>query len=269
MSQFSTNDPILSVNALRVGFLARIFDANTDPHRDFSWNRKTPLDESHLAAGEKYWVDFSAAGHASALTGSQIEEHNQVRNAAGVFDVSQHDRGRRVRERTPKTGALLLSNDGRGLRAPGKALYSLLLNQDGGVVDDLIVYRTGAGYRMVSNCATRRKVLIWLAQNSRGFSVQVEERPNLAMLAVHGPNSISLACEALPADSVEPVRQLGNFGSLEQGGWLIARTGYTGELGLEVILPANSRRILGQVAAARGETAGLGARDTLRLEARQ
>ena len=221
--------------------------------------QKTPLHERHLAARAKI-VDFS--GWDMPLHyGSQIEEHNQVRNAAGVFDVSHMTVVDVSGTDAEDWLRYLLSNDVARLEAPGKALYSLLLNQDGGVVDDLIVYRTEAGYRMVSNCATRRKVLIWLAQNSRGFRVQVEERPNLAMLAVHGPNSISLACEALPADSVEPVRQLGNFGSLEQGGWLIARTGYTGELGLEVILPAEQAGALWDKLLAAGvNPAGLGAR---------
>ncbi len=228
--------------------------------------QKTPLHERHLAARAKI-VDFS--GWDMPLHyGSQIEEHNQVRTAAGVFDVSHMTVVDVSGTDAENWLRYLLSNDVARLEAPGKAQYSLLLNQDGGVVDDLIVYRTEAGYRMVSNCATRRKVLIWLAQNSRGFRVQVEERPNLAMLAVHGPNSISLACEALPADSVEPVRQLGNFGSLEQGGWLIARTGYTGELGLEVILPAEQAGALWDKLLAAGvKPAGLGARDTLRLEA--
>ncbi len=200
--------------------------------------------------------------------GSQIGEHHQVRGAAGVFDVSHMtvtdvaglDAERWLRH--------LLANDVARLEVPGKAQYSLLLNPDGGVVDDLIVYRTEAGYRLVTNCATRRKVLIWLAQHSHGFNVQIEERPDLAMLAVHGPDSINLTCGALPAEAVGPVRQLGNFEALEHGSWLVARTGYTGEMGLEVILPAERAGALWDGLLAAGvKPAGLGARDTLRLEA--
>lgn len=226
----------------------------------------TCLFDRHAAAGAKI-VDFS--GWDMPLHyGSQIEEHNQVRSAAGVFDVSHMTVTDVAGADAENWLRYLLANDVARLEAPGKALYSLLLNHDGGVVDDLIVYRTEAGYRLVTNCATRRKVLIWLAQNSHGFMVQVEERPNLAMMAVHGPNSIALAHEALGAESTPPVRQLGNFESFEQGGWLVARTGYTGELGLEVILPAERAGPLWDALLAAGvKPAGLGARDTLRLEA--
>ena len=228
--------------------------------------QKTPLHDRHTSAGAKI-VDFS--GWDMPLHyGSQIEEHRQVRNAAGVFDVSHMTVIDVAGADAEDWLRFLLSNDVARLDAPGKALYSLLLNHDGGVVDDLIVYRTEAGYRMVSNCATRRKVLIWLAQNSSGFAVQVEERPHLAMMAVHGPDSISLACEALPADTIESARGLGNFDSLEHGDLLIARTGYTGELGLEVILPTEQAGALWDKLLAAGvKPAGLGARDTLRLEA--
>lgn len=228
--------------------------------------RRTCLFDRHGAAGAKI-VDFS--GWDMPLHyGSQIEEHHQVRGAAGVFDVSHMTVTDVAGVDAENWLRYLLANDVARLEAPGKALYSLLLNHDGGVVDDLIVYRTEAGYRLVTNCATRGKVLTWLAQNRRDFRVQVEERPNLAIMAVNGPDSIALACEALPADVIESVRQLGNFGSFEHGGWLVARTGYTGELGLEVILPEQQAGALWDALLAAGvKPAGLGARDTLRLEA--
>lgn len=222
--------------------------------------------ERHVAAGAKI-VDF--AGWDMPLHyGSQLEEHNQVRTDAGVFDVS-HMTVTDVTGLDAETWLrYLLANDVARLEAPGKAHYSLLLNHEGGVVDDLIVYRGNAGYRLVSNCATRKKVLIWLAQNSHGYQVQVEERPQAAMLAINGPNSISRTCQALPGDSVDTARALGNFGSLEMNDWLIARTGYTGELGLEVILPGDQAGTLWDALLAAGvKPTGLGARDTLRLEA--
>ena len=227
---------------------------------------RTCLFDRHLAAGAKI-VEFS--GWDMPLHyGSQLEEHHQVRNAAGVFDVSHMTVTDIAGDDAENWLRYLLANDIARLEAPGKALYSLLLNHAGGVVDDLIVYRTGVGYRLVTNCATRRKVLAWLAQTSPGFKVRVEERPQLAMMAVHGPNSIALACEALPEDSVESVRQLGNFASLEYGDWLVARTGYTGEAGLEVLLPAEQAGALWDALLSAGaRPAGLGARDTLRLEA--
>ncbi len=228
--------------------------------------KKTPLHDRHVAAGAKI-VDFSS-WEMPLHYGSQIEEHDQVRKAAGVFDVSHMTVIDIAGAEAENWLRHLLANDVARLEAPGKAQYNLLLNHDGGVVDDLIVYRGNAGYRLVTNCATRRKVLIWLARNSRGFRVEVAERPRLAILAAHGPNAIALACEALPADAVEQVRRLGNFDSLEHGKWLVARTGYTGELGLEVMLPAAQAGALWDALLAAGaRPAGLGARDTLRLEA--
>ncbi len=228
--------------------------------------QRTSLHDRHVAAGAKM-VDF--AGWDMPLHyGSQIGEHHQVRRDAGVFDVSHMtvidvgggDAGNWLR--------YLLANDVARLEAPGRAQYSLLLNHEGGVVDDLIVYRLAAGYRLVTNCATRRKALVWLARNSPGYNVQVEERPHVAMLAIHGPNSIELACGALPGDCAGKVRRLGNFGALEHEGRLVARTGYTGELGIEVMLPGESAgELWGKLLAAGVKPVGLGARDTLRLEA--
>ena len=227
---------------------------------------RTVLFDRHVAAGAKI-VDF--AGWDMPLHyGSQVGEHHQVRTDAGVFDVS-HMTVVDVAGRDAE-GWLryLLSNDVARLEAPGRALYSLLLNHEGGVVDDLIVYRSEAGYRLVTNCATRRKVLVWLARHSQGYLVQVDERPGLALLAVHGPNSIDLACQVLPRDCAAAAGQLGNFGALEHDGWLVARTGYTGEKGLEVMLPGEAAGVLwDRLIEAGVKPVGLGARDTLRLEA--
>ena len=227
---------------------------------------KTPLFDRHVAAGAKI-VDF-AAWDMPLHYGSQLGEHHQVRSDAGVFDVSHMTVVDVAGGGAESWLRYLLSNDVARLEAPGRAQYSLLLNHEGGVVDDLIVYRMEAGYRLVSNCATRRKVLIWLAQNSPGFEVRIEERPHAALLAVHGPNSIPLACRALPEDCVKAVGTLDNFGALERGGWLVARTGYTGERGIEVILPgADAGELWDRLLAAGVKPVGLGARDTLRLEA--
>ncbi len=228
--------------------------------------RQTPLYDRHVAAGAKI-VDF--AGWDMPLHyGSQLAEHNRVRADAGVFDVSHMT----VVDVTGPDAAAwlryLLANDVARLESPGKAQYSLLLNHEGGVVDDLIVYRGADGYRLVSNCATRKKVLIWLAQHSRNHNVRVEERPGVAILAISGPRSIAAARAALPADCAADAGRLGNFESLECGGWLVARTGYTGELGLEVMLPGDQAGTLWDALLASGvEPVGLGARDTLRLEA--
>ncbi|MFZ5757069.1 MAG: glycine cleavage system aminomethyltransferase GcvT [Pseudomonadota bacterium] len=226
---------------------------------------RTPLYEQHLAAGAKM-VDFG--GWDMPINyGSQIAEHKRVRSAAGVFDVSHMTV-------VDVTGAgardflrFLLANDVDRLQKNGKALYTAMCRPDGGVIDDLIVYRTDPGYRLVVNCGTREKDLAWLAEQSAGFAVDVRERADLAMVAVQGPQAIDKVCSLLP-DAASAIRSLENFEGTAQGGWYIARTGYTGEDGVEVILPDNAvTDFWKQLLAAGVAPAGLGARDTLRLEA--
>jgi len=228
--------------------------------------KKTALYQQHLDAGAKM-VDF--AGWEMPINyGSQIEEHNAVRSAAGVFDVSHmtvvdvsgRDAGVYLR--------YLLANDIAKLDADGRALYSAMLNDDGGVVDDLIVYRMSFGYRLVVNCATRMKDLSWMAQHTAGYAVSILERPRLAILAVHGPDSIDQVTGILPGAQADAVKLLGNFRGVELGDWFIARTGYTGEKGVELIFPDQAAPALWQQLIAAGvRPIGLGARDTLRLEA--
>jgi aminomethyltransferase len=143
-----------------------------------------------------------------------------------------------------------------------------MLNQDGGIVDDLIVYRRAQGYRLVVNCGTREKDLKWLQACNAGSATVLRERPDLAILAVHGPEAIAAVCAVLPPEHAEAVRALGAFRFAESGAWCIARTGYTGEHGLEVMLPGNEAPALWERLLASGvKPIGLGARDTLRLEA--
>ncbi|PCJ25429.1 MAG: glycine cleavage system protein T [SAR86 cluster bacterium] len=226
----------------------------------------TPLFQKHIDAGAKM-VDF--AGWDMPINyGSQIEEHNQVRNHAGMFDVSHMtvvDISGRDSEAYLQ---YLLANDVAKLDETGRALYSAMLNENGGVIDDLIVYRMSTGYRLVVNCATRQKDLAWMSQCISGFAVSLAERPNLAILAIHGPESIEKVSEALNSEQREAVSQLKNFRGVELGDWFIARTGYTGEKGLELILPNESAAELWDKLLAVGvKPVGLGARDTLRLEA--
>lgn len=228
--------------------------------------QQTTLYQKHLEAGGKI-VDF--AGWDMPINyGSQIEEHNQVRTAAGVFDVSHMtvvDIGGEDAERYLR---FLLANDVAKLDSEGRALYSAMLNHDGNVLDDLIVYRMSFGYRVVVNCATRGKDLRWMIQHTEGFRVSVEEKPRLAILAVHGPESIEKACEILPAEQSGQVRDLKNFRGIELGSWFIARTGYTGEKGLEFIFPEDEAPGFWDKLLSTGiKPIGLGARDTLRLEA--
>lgn len=199
--------------------------------------------------------------------GSQISEHTQVRTAAGVFDVSHMTVVDVSGDEAEVFLRYLLANDVARLDEPGRALYSAMLNHEGGVIDDLIVYRLVDGYRVVVNCATREKDLNWMAENSKEFSVVIREQPDLAILAVHGPESIETVCRALP-EHASAILQLGNFRGIELDGWFIARTGYTGEKGLELIFPAREAPALWDKLLAAGvKPVGLGARDTLRLEA--
>ena len=228
--------------------------------------KKTCLYEKHLESSGKI-VDF-AGWDMPVNYGSQIEEHNFVRNSAGVFDVSHMtiiDLGGLDAEKYLR---YLLANDIAKLTTPGKALYSAMLNHDGYVLDDLIVYRMRDSYRLVVNCATREKDLRWLIQNSDGFRVSIEEKPRLAILAINGPNSISMCCELVSSEDAARIKELKYFQGTELREWFVARTGYTGELGLEFIVPVEDAPSLwAELLELDVKPVGLGARDTLRLEA--
>ncbi|WP_095156426.1 glycine cleavage system aminomethyltransferase GcvT [Pseudomonas sp. Irchel 3E13] len=228
--------------------------------------QRTPLYDLHLALGAKM-VDFG--GWDMPLHyGSQVEEHHQVRRDCGVFDVSHMtvidisgvDATEWLRH--------LLTNDVARLGEIGKALYSTLLNDEGGVIDDLIVYRLADGYRLVVNAATRDKDLAWLEAHKSGFEVQFRERPELAILAIQGPQAREKVAELLSSARAELIRNLKPFEGQFEGDWFIARTGYTGEDGLEIILPAlQAPAFFNDLVGAGIAPSGLGARDTLRLEA--
>ncbi|NLC00124.1 MAG: glycine cleavage system aminomethyltransferase GcvT [Pseudomonas formosensis] len=227
---------------------------------------RTPLYDSHLATGARM-VDFG--GWDMPLHyGSQIEEHHQVRREAGIFDVSHMGV-------VDITGAdataflqYLLANDVGRLQAPGRALYTAMLNPDGGILDDLIVYRLADGYRLVVNAGTRQRDLEWVRGQAAGRQVEVTERRELAMIAVQGPlararcASVMTDAQAALAERLEP------FHGQAEGDWFIACTGYTGEDGLEIMLPAAEAAAFWNALQGAGcKPCGLGARDTLRLEA--
>ena len=232
--------------------------------------KHTPLYEEHLRLGGKM-VDF--AGWSLPLHyGSQINEHHAVRRDAGMFDVSHMTV---VDIEGPDTRAFLrrvLANNVDRLQAPGKALYGCMLNERGGVIDDLIAYYLRDDlFRLVVNAATREKDLDWLGRQATGFHVSVEERPALAMIAVQGPRARERVLTALPATLRDCAAELAPFYATPDGlatGWFVARTGYTGEDGFEVVLPAEDAPRFWRALEAEGVVAaGLGARDSLRLEA--
>ncbi len=229
--------------------------------------KRTPLYDAHVALGAKM-VDF-AGWDMPIHYGSQIEEHHAIRRDAGMFDVSHmcvvDVTGSRVREFL----RFLLANDVARLDAkPGKALYSCLLNERGGVIDDLIVYYLDdAWYRIVVNAGTRNKDLAWFRRHADDFAVEVEERDDLAMIAVQGPNARAKAHAALGV-AIEPAAKLERFVALENDGIFVARTGYTGEDGYELVMPAeDAEEVWRRLHEADVAPCGLGARDTLRLEA--
>jgi aminomethyltransferase len=201
--------------------------------------------------------------------GSQLEEHRAVRRAVGVFDVSHMGivdlAGRGAKDLLRR----LLANDVARLVGPGQGLYTCMLNPSGGVLDDLIVYDRGpSGYRLVVNAATRGGDFDWIRQHARGRGVSVCERGDLAMLAVQGPDARAAAHRVLVPEFAERVEVLHRFDAAWDGELFVARTGYTGEDGYEVILPAGEASALWARLRREGASpAGLGARDTLRLEA--
>ncbi|MCQ4294447.1 glycine cleavage system aminomethyltransferase GcvT [Pseudomonas stutzeri] len=228
--------------------------------------QRTPLYDQHLALGAKM-VDFG--GWDMPLHyGSQVEEHHQVRRDCGVFDVSHMTVVDVAGEQATTFLQHLLANDVTRLKSTGRALYTAMLNERGGVIDDLIVYLTSWGYRLVVNASTRDKDLAWMQQQATGFAVEVKERPDLAMLAIQGPHARARTAELLNQNRAALIQELKPFQGMAEGDWFIGRTGYTGEDGLEIILPAEQAPdFLSELVGAGIPPIGLGARDTLRLEA--
>lgn len=229
--------------------------------------RKTVLNEAHRALGARM-VDFG--GWDMPLNyGSQLDEHHVVRRDAGMFDVSHMTvvdlHGDRVRDLLRH----LLANDVAKLKVPGKALYTCMLDENGGIIDDLIVYFLAEDrFRIVVNAATRAKDLAWIIGHAQHFEVKVEERDDLAMIAVQGPAARDKTLNLLSSESRESVAALCKFAATEAEGLFIARTGYTGEDGFEIVVPEKDAPNLWHRLLDVGvKPAGLGARDTLRLEA--
>ena len=229
--------------------------------------KHTPLYDAHLAHGAKM-VDFS--GWAMPLHyGSQLEEHHQVRRDAGMFDVSHMAvidlRGAKTRDYL----RYLLANDVARLDGkPGKAVYSCMLNERGGVIDDLIVYHMEySWYRLVVNASNRERDHAWLLRHAKSFDVEVLLREELAMIAVQGPQARARVHTLLPG-SAQALMALERFSALDLDDIFIARTGYTGEDGYEIIVAAEEAEDWWYRLLDTGvQPCGLGSRDTLRLEA--
>lgn len=228
---------------------------------------KTPLHEQHIKLGAKM-LDFH--GWEMPLHyGSQINEHHMVRRDAGMFDVSHMTvvdlLGAGGRQFLRK----LLTNDVDNLKHSGKALYTCMCNETGGIIDDLIVYqRAPDNYRLVLNSATKARDLAWIREKSAGFAVGLQERSDLAIIAIQGPHARAKTLDVLNNIQADAISTLAPFECVDIDSWFFARTGYTGEDGLEIILPHAEAQTLWSALYDKGiAPCGLASRDTLRLEA--
>jgi len=229
--------------------------------------KRTPIYAQHVQSNAKI-VDF--AGWDMPLHyGSQLEEHHLVRRKAGMFDVSHmgvvdlHGK-----ELQTYLRHLLANNIDR--LTDGKALYTCMLNEKGGVIDDLIVYKVNDEFfRLVINAGTREKDIAWMRKQLGSFAVDIKERTDLAIIAVQGPEVKDKLEQFLPPNiSPAVLLDLKPFHFVMLGDWFIARTGYTGEDGFEIILPITDAPQCWQAMEKAGiAPCGLGSRDTLRLEA--
>lgn len=231
---------------------------------------RTALYDTHVALGARM-VDFGGWDMPVQYQ-SVLDEHHAVRRHAGAFDVSHMTFLELTGPDVESYLRRLIANDVAQLKTPGKALYSAMLNEQGGVIDDLIVYAPvdaePGRWRVVVNCGTHDKDLAWMQSQAAGFRVVIEERTDLAMIAVQGPEARRLAASLADGDRARVIGELGVFQGNLADGWFIARTGYTGEDGVEILMPAAEAPSYFMALAEAGvKPCGLGARDTLRLEA--
>jgi len=229
--------------------------------------KTTPFNAEHKKLGAKM-VDF-CGWEMPLYYGSQIAEHNYVRQDAGMFDVSHMTILDVVGSGARDFLRFLFANDVDKLKDVGGALYSCMLNPSGGVIDDLIVYRLNQqDYRVVVNSATHDKDITWFYTQAKNFEVQIIERTDFAMLAVQGPNAREKIKGAFSAAKINATNELKVFYGITAEGWWIARTGYTGEDGYEIMLPVQEAEDFWCKLLACGiKPCGLVARDSLRLEA--
>ena len=225
---------------------------------------KTALHESHIELGAKM-VNFSNWEMPISYT-SFIEEHNAVRNAVGIFDVSHMAVFDFMGGNQIAFFEKIFANDIKKISQDNKAIYGALLNEKGGILDDLIIYHANSKFRLVSNCSTREQNRDWYKKHAVEFGVEVIERSDMGILAIQGPDALNKILAISEID--HQANNLQSFGCIFDGEKLFARTGYTGEDGLELIVPNSDIKNLWDKALELDcAPIGLGARDTLRLEA--
>lgn len=227
---------------------------------------KTPLHQQHLDA-QGQMVDFYGWSLPMSY-GSQLEEHHAVRRHAGMFDVSHMAIVEVTGDQAHDFLRYLLANDIAKMKQTGRAQYTLMLNQQGGVLDDLIVFfAEQQRYRLIFNAANAQRNIDWVKQQAHDYDVVVSYLQNLANVAVQGPKACELV-QTLKPELSEQLSNLKPFRFIESQQWWLSRTGYTGEDGLEIMLPAGEVPAFWQSLLTAGvKPCGLGARDTLRIEA--
>lgn len=228
---------------------------------------KTALFESHQKQGAKllefhHWLmplDY----------GSAIAEHKAVRKSAGVFDVSHMTIIDCIGAGARPFLRYILTKDVDNIQHLGGACYSLMCNEQGGVIDDVMIYyRHPDNYRLIFNASTKERVLEWLHRKAQGFQVGLQVRHELCILAIQGPEAFSKLCQVIDDYQMDAISTLGRFNSTECNGVFFGRTGYTGEDGFECIMSAEYALSLWEKLMAIGVTpCGLACRDSLRLEA--
>ena len=225
---------------------------------------KTPLHNAHIQLGAKM-VNFSNWEMPISYS-SLIEEHNAVRTSVGIFDVSHMSVFDFDGDNQVAFFEKIFANDIKKIYKDNKAIYGALLNEEGGILDDLIIYHANDKFRLVSNCSTREQNRQWLEKHAVKFGVKIIERSDMGILAIQGPDAFNKILEIKEIDA--QVNTLQSFGCIFEDDKLYARTGYTGEDGLELIVPNQDINHLWVQALELGcSPIGLGARDTLRLEA--
>src|SRR5471032_505397 len=262
-----------SRNPERVRRMASFLFSRTPEARSMSDLQHTPLHATHLALNARM-VDFGG-WDMPVNYGSQIDEHHAVRTDAGMFDVSHMRVVDFTGDKAREFFKYAIANSVEKPTVPGKALYSCLLNPEGGVIDDLIVYYfADDNYRVVVNAGTAEKDIAWFGHLNAegGFGLTITPRRDFAIVAVQGPNAREKVWQVLP-ETRDATAELKPFNAVQFpassfGDVMLARTGYTGEDGFEIVVPATQVAAFWSALIAQGvKPAGLGARDTLRLEA--
>jgi aminomethyltransferase len=215
-------------------------------------------------------VDF--AGWSMPVQYSTItDEHTAVRSAAGLFDIGHMGRLRFTGNDACSFLDYVVTNDVTRLK-PGDIRYALVTNQSGGILDDVLVYRFDDCYMLVVNASNREKIIGWLTQHSGKFEVEIEDQTlSHFMLALQGPKAIDILSGLVDIGLATMKYYSGHYTNINGVAGIVTRTGYTGEDGFEVIVPAVTAAELWRDLIDAGQShglkpAGLGCRDTLRLE---